>query len=146
MHVYNKKFRSLLIPETKPKFILDQDLNLCKTSYTNPITYTKCFLCQRYIQGIINGPDIIKFIDNFESKNLSTDSKCEKDLLILISRFKVWYYHDIYDDFGIKLKNRFSMNKNTVRNIYQTINELYGLPQIDIINQRAEYIIGRNII
>ena len=136
-HVQNEKFKSLLIPEPDPNFILKQKLNECKTSYTNPIIYTKCFICQRYIKGILNGPDIINFIEN--SIN---DSECENNLLILISRFKIWYYHGIYDYFGMILKNKFSMSKNFIKNIYQVINELNGLPQIDIINQRAEYIIN----
>jgi hypothetical protein len=107
-------------------------IDKCVMEYKNPDVYEKCYTCNRIISGIVNGPDIIKFISDATKKNYSEDS-----LLLLLRRFSVWYYHDIYDNFNINLKKQFNFSHSHIRNICSAINEMYGLPAANIINERT---------
>lgn len=113
-------FKKLLICETKP---------LMKNLKNE---YCKCYFCNRIIKGIIYGPNIIKYL---EIKKLNSST------LLELSRVSVWYYHDVYDEFGIKLRNKFNFSKEEIKNIYQCIKVLYGIPQIDYIRKKADDLI-----
>lgn len=107
-------------------------IDKCIIEYANPDVYEKCYTCNRIVSGIVNGPNIIKFISDAVKKNYSEDS-----LLLLLRKFSVWYYHDIYDNFNINLKKLFNFSHSHIRNICSAINEMYGLPSTNIINERA---------
>jgi len=136
--IHSIGFRKLLVKEDNPDYNKKNNYNDCSESYKQPKTYTICFICKRYIQGIQNGPDIIKFIDN-SIKN-SDIPECESSLCLQLGKISTWYFHDIYDDFGHYLKKRYNFNHQQLKNIYQSIYELYGLPSIETINDRANYL------
>jgi hypothetical protein len=117
------------IKSTKCKSIL------IKTKLTNKDT--KCHICDRFINQINSGPNIIKFINKNRSKN---------DMLLNIARYKVWYFNGIFDNFGYYLKDRFKFSHKEIQNIYQAINELYALPNINIINEKATDIYNKYIL
>jgi hypothetical protein len=94
--------------------------------------YCKCYLCNRIIKGILYGPNIIKYLEN---------KKLDSLLLLQLSRVSVWYYHDVYDEIGFKLKKIFNLSSDEVKNIYQSIRVLYGIPQIDYIKSKANELI-----
>lgn len=120
----SNKFKSLLVKVTNPDIYIKRN-----DIYKYPIEYTKCYICNRLIHGILNGPDIIDFITYIGDINIG-----------LIKRISVWYYNDIYDDFGKNIKNIFNVDHNQVKNIYRAIKELKGLPSKDIINKKANEI------
>lgn len=151
-YVQSNKFKKLLIYEPNPiiKKTYDYAENKCtviyfdkskqiftnynlNASYLNPITYTKCTICQRWINGILSGPDIIVFLINYIQFN---QIKSTDQLLLILSKNSIWYYNDIYDEFGHDLKNKFKFSHNEIQNIYKTINNLVGLPSIEIINSK----------
>jgi hypothetical protein len=99
--------------------------NICKND-------DKCKICDRYIDGIINGPNIIDFINN---------NKLENDFFIKMNKYKSWYFNDIYDNFGYYLKNKFKYSHEELKNIYQSIDDLQALPNITIINTKAKDLI-----
>ena len=88
----------------------------------------KCYICDRYIKEIKNGPNIIKFIDK---------NKLNNNLILNIGKYKVWYFNDIYDNFGYYLRDKYSFTHDELTNIYKAIYELYALPNINIINEKA---------
>jgi len=123
-YVRCNKFKSFLIKDENPIFIDFKNGRL---------TYTKCYICERMIQGIIKGPDIMNMISYcYKYEDL------EDSLLIKLGKIKVWYYHDIYDNFSHDLINKFKIDIKKVKNMYRLINELYGLPSELIINSKAE--------
>lgn len=123
-YVNSNKFKSLLVKATNPDICIKRD-----NIYKSPQRYTKCYICDRLIHGILNGPDIIKFITHIGDINV-----------LLIKKISVWYYHDIYDNFGKNIKNIFNIDHNQVKNIYRAINDLKGLPSKEIINNKANEI------
>jgi len=64
------------------------------------------------------------------------------DLLLKLSKFSVWYYHDIYDSVNSNLKKKYNLDNLTTKNINSAINNLIGLPNILIINERANHILS----
>lgn len=92
----------------------------------------RCYICERYITSIINNNNIITYIELNKNKS-SID-----ELILNISRYRIWYYNDIYDNFGYDLKNRFNFNHNQLKNIYQAITDLYALPTQTIIDNKAD--------
>lgn len=120
-------------------FINSNDNNNCINTYKSPLIYTKCCLCNRLVANIINGPDIIKFIneslirDNNSSNNIITD-----ELLLRIAKYTKWQYNDIYDYFNTDLIKKFKISRKEFLNINQAMNDLEGLPTINIINERSE--------
>jgi hypothetical protein len=123
-YVESEKFKKLLISNPNPKFITENN-------------YTKCFFCNRFIKGILTGPDIIKFIDS----NISTYNY-ENNFYLLLTKITTWYYHDIYNDFGYLIKKKYNFNSAQIKNIYKYINVLYGLPSKLIINEKANDIVN----
>lgn len=112
-------------------------LDKCIMEYQNPDVYEKCYTCNRIISGIVNGPDIIKFISDAVKNNYSEDS-----LLLLLRKFSVWYYHDIYDNFNVNLKKQFNFSHLHIKNICSAIKDMYGLPTANIINEKANDLFG----
>lgn len=96
----------------------------------------KCYICNRYIIEINTGPNIINYI----TQNISNNN-----LLLNIAKYKIWYFNDIYDNFGYYLRHRFNFTHQQIKNIYQAINELYALPNINIINEKSNYIYDKYI-
>lgn len=96
----------------------------------------QCHICDRYINEINNGPNIIKFISKNKSNN---------NLILNIAKYKVWYFNDINDNFGYYLRDKFAFTHGQIVNIYQAINELYALPNINIINEKAAFIYNSTI-
>ena len=130
-YIDSKKHKSIY---TSTKYLNDK-IYLTNKQLINNIT--RCNICSRYINEINNGPNIIKFI----KKN-----KLNNNLILNIARYKVWYFNDIYDNFGYYLRDKFSFTHNELLNIYQAINELYALPNINIINEKAKYIYNSTIV
>ena len=108
-----------------------KSLFINNTQIQNLNKYTICNICNRFINEINNGPNIIDYIVQNKSKN---------NLLLNIARYKIWYFNDIYDNFGIYLHDRFKFTHNEIKNIYQAIYKLNALPNINIINEKALYI------
>jgi len=130
-YVKDKKFKSLLIPVKDPYPVFYDNPTVCEKS-NNIKKYNKCHICERIISGIINGPNIVNFLNN------SLYKYSETEILLKLNKFTVWYYHDIYDDFTINLINNFSFTHEQMKNIHQTIKELYALPNRNIILERAD--------
>ena len=114
---------------------------LINKSITNTTSYItnndiKCYICDRYIKEINSGPNIINYIkDNISNNNL----------ILNIGKYRVWYFNDIYDNFGYYLRDKFELSHDEIKNIYQAIYELYALPNINIINEKAEDIYNQYI-
>jgi hypothetical protein len=138
-HVNLLEFRKLLIKETNPPYQIFNKYENCIDTYSVPKIYTKCKICNRFLQGIQKGPDIIKFLDNKFNKKISD---YDNNIYLQIGKVSTWYYHGIYDDFGNYLKKKYNYNSRQVKNIYQSINELYALPSLEVINEKAEYILN----
>ena len=113
----DNNFKKKIIIEKKP---------LIKNSKNE---YNKCYICNRMLKGIIYGPNIIKYLEN---------KKLDSLLLLKLSRVSVWYYHDIYDEMGYKLKEKFNLSSEEVKNLYQCIKELYGIPNRDVIYNKID--------
>jgi hypothetical protein len=120
------------IGSIKCKSILKQT----EVSNYNKIKDLKCYICSRFIKEINSGPNIIYYIK---------DNKSANDLILNIGKYKVWYFNDIYDNFGYYLRDRFKFTHGEIRNINQAIYELYALPNINIINEKAEDIYNQSI-
>ena len=107
--------------------------NKCKSlfSQTDINKNIKCYICNRYIYGIVNGPNIVEYIE---------DNRTNNDFLIIMNKYKSWYFNDVYDNFGYYLKHKFKLSHNELKNIYQSINDLQALPNVSIINEKACYI------
>lgn len=84
----------------------------------------KCFICNRYLYEIYNGPELLNIINN-EPNNLS--------------KYSTIYYNDIYDNIGFDLMQKYNYSHEDVKNIYQQITNLKGLPSKKYINDLAEY-------
>ncbi len=140
------KFRKLLTKVNDPPYEIINKYDKCSDIYSQPKFYTKCYICNRYIKGILTGPDIIKFLDevlNYQSKCDKLCNKipeCESSICLQLGKISVWYYHGPYYDFGFYIKNRYNLNSSQTKNFYQSINELYALPSLETINEKAEYI------
>jgi hypothetical protein len=119
------------------KKILKKKYNPPSYKYDNifrtKLIYNECYICQRFIEGIVNGPIIDDYIENSLKK-----SEVESSLLLLLNKITIWYYHHPIDYFGHYLKDKFNLNHNQVKNIYQAIQNLYGLPSIEVINKKAD--------
>ena len=113
-------------------------INKSVTNITSYISNSdiKCYICDRFIKEINSGPNIINYITNHISDN---------NLILNIARYKVWYFNDIYDNFGYYLRDRFKFTHAEIKNINQAISELYALPNINIINEKAEDIYNLNL-
>ena len=97
----------------------------------------QCYTCNRNIYNIINGPNIIEYIE---------DNRTNNDFFIIMNKYKSWYFNDIYDNFGYYLKQKFKLSHNELKNIYQSINDLQALPNINIINEKIDDLINYNKI
>lgn len=111
-------------------------------SITNTTSYIsnhdiKCYICDRFIRQINSGPNIINFIK---------ENKSNSSLILNIGKFKVWYFNDIYDNFGHYLRDKFKFSHLQIKNINQAIYELYALPNINIINEKAEDIYNQSML
>lgn len=111
--------------------------NTCTNTYKKQLSYTKCNICNRLIANITAGSDIIKFLNKFliqtSSNNIVSD-----ELLLQIAKYSKWQYNDIYDYFNADLVKKFKISRKDYLNINQAINDLEGLPAINIINERSE--------
>ena len=129
------KLKTIIIPTNTDdidKYYKTEIKYTCSSTYTKPEPYVKCYICERFIVDIINGPNVLKLIsDHYNSNN------CLTDLLMILNKVSVWYYHHPYDYFGHALKSRFKLDRAQTKNIYQAIKELRGLPNLDIIDQKA---------
>jgi hypothetical protein len=126
------KLKTIIKPVSVSTDFKTKPSNTCESIYTKPMPYLKCYICERFIQDIINGPNVLKIIsDHFNCNNCSTD------LLMTLGKVSVWYYHHPYDYFGHSLKTKFKIDRSYMKNIYQAIKELKALPNFDIIDQRA---------
>ena len=151
-------FKELLKKIECPPYIIINKYESCTDHYSQPAFYTKCYFCNRYIQGIQNGPDIIEFLDlafnksNTKSHNKShnksqtqthtqTDTNCIDNILLQLAKVSTWYYHKPYDYFGHDIKKRYNLNSEQIKNIYQNINELYGIPPVENIDEKVNYIL-----
>jgi len=109
------------IQSNKIKSIFKNDIILDKK--------TKCYICERFLIGIVDGPSIIKYIkQNQQNENLLQN----------ISKHSVWYFNGIYDNFGFYLRTKFNLSHQEIKNISQAINDLYALQNINIINEKAK--------
>jgi hypothetical protein len=134
-HVHSNNFKAMLIKDSNPTIkYINNDTQECENDYKPPFEFTRCFICERMIHGIINGPDVFKFITKIYEPNN------ESSLYRTLRKYSLWYYNDIYDNFGINLIKKFGFDHNQTKNIYQNINEIYGLPSEDIINDKANHI------
>ncbi len=131
-YIDSKKYKSIYTSTTqlKNKIYLTNKQQLINNE-------TRCNICNRYINQINNGPDIIKFIDKNKSNN---------NLILNIARYKVWYFNDIYDNFGYYLREKYLFTHGKLLNIYQAINDLYALPNINTINEKAAFIYNSTIV
>ena len=129
------KLKTIIIPNTSEnleQYYKTKTQDSCISLYTKPEPYVKCYICERFIIDIINGPNILKLLsDHFNSNNCSTD------LLMVLNKVSVWYYHHPFDYFGHAIRTKFKLNKQQIKNIYQAIKELRGLPNLDIIDLKA---------
>ena len=123
--VVNNNIKKSFIVVDDPKNIILIDKMTCAGNYKRAY-YTKCFSCKRLLYGIVNGPDIIKFIRKIKNKT---------DLYMLLEKISVWYYNYDYDKFGKHLRS-LGFDKETTKNIYHHIKELQALPADEIINNR----------
>lgn len=82
-------------------------------------SFDKCCVCNRYLSGIYHGPDLIELLQSNPQN---------------ISKYSVIYYNDIYNNIGHDLINKYHFKHNDVKNIYQYINNLQGLPSVEYIN------------
>ena len=122
------------------KSILNIEPNINTRHSNSKINDSKCYLCQRYLIGILNGPDIIKFINMSKDKNIQDDH-----ILLNLAKVSVWYYNDIEDDFAHNLKQIFKFNNSELINIYQAINNLKALPSKKIINEKILFLMNQNL-
>lgn len=90
---------------------------------------SKCFICNRYLYGIYYGPELLNII-NTEPNNLS--------------KYSTIYYNDIYDNIGFDLMRIYNYSHEQVKNIYQQITNLKGLPSENYINEMAEDFLIKN--
>ena len=154
-HIHSNKLKELLrisnsASEGKQNKIINIGCNIdcinntnnyindkCGISYKPPISYTKCYLCNRMVSNIINGMDIIKFLNKTfvqtSSNNIVTD-----EILLQIAKYSNWQYNDIYDNFNADLVKKFKFTRQDYQNINQAMNNLEGLPALYIINERVE--------
>jgi hypothetical protein len=97
----------------------------------------KCYICQRFIKGILQGYNLIDYLQKTSSNcNFLTDN-----MLIQLTKPSVWYYNDISDNIGHELKNKFNLSREDIKNIYRCIKNIKGLPSIEIINNKANEVI-----
>jgi hypothetical protein len=107
--------------------------NNCIDTYKNPNTYCKCYICNRLVSNIVNNTDIITFLEKNLKQNIVSD-----EILLQIAKYSNWYYHDIYDNFNSNLVKKFKFTREDYLNINRVINNMEGLPAINIINERAQ--------
>jgi len=108
----------------------------CEDSYKKQFVYNECYLCKRYIDSILNGQDIIYLLDTYIKSN-DSKIKLTDEILLKLSKYSTFIYNDIYDYFNSFIKHRYNLERGDFLNINQAINNLDGLPNIDIINERA---------
>jgi hypothetical protein len=89
-------------------------------------------VCKRCVSNILNGPDIITFLDNHILNKQVND-----EILLKLTKYSQWMYNNVYDYFNNNLIQRYNITRDDYRNINQAINNLDGLPQVNIINSRA---------
>jgi hypothetical protein len=130
-YIKSDKFKNLLRISTNPKLYIN---NIKCNIYKNPVEYTKCYICTRCISNIINGPDIIKFLDYHLKEN---NGILNDEILLKIGKVSKWSYNDIYDYFNPDLVKRYSFDRGQYRNINQAIRDMEGIPQTSIINNKA---------
>jgi len=151
-HTESLDFRQMLVKDKNPPYEIINKYDKCSDNYSQAKFYTKCYICSRYIKGIQTGPDIIKYLDdvlnykqecNFSKQNSSNNRlpECESSIYLQLGKISTWYYNKSYDNFGHYLKTRYGFNSAQTKNIYQSINELYALPSLEIINEKAEDIV-----
>ena len=142
-HCNSLMFRKLLIKINNPPYEIINKYKQCIDTYSQPKFYTKCYICDRYLKGIVSGPDIIKFLDeafNYKQKHNKIPYN-ESNVYLQLRKISIWHYHRPFDYFGHYIKNRYDLTSSQLKNIYQSINELYGLPLTETINEKAEYIV-----
>jgi hypothetical protein len=136
-------FRQMLVKDKNPPHEIINKNQQCSDTYSQPKFYTKCYICNRYIKGIQSGPDIIKYLD--DALNYKKESnkipECESSICLQLGKMSIWYYNGPYDDFGHYIKNRYGFNSLQTKNIYQSINELYSLPPLEIINEKTDDVV-----
>lgn len=112
--------------------------NTCSDSYKNPNTFAKCYICNRLVSNIVNNTDIISFLEqHLNQQQNQHQQKLTDELLLRIAKYSNWYYHDIYDNFNSNLVKKFKFTRSDYLNINQSINNMEGLPSINIINEKA---------
>ncbi len=121
--IKSEQFKSLLV---------NTDANELKLIHN-----TKCFICDRFINGILKGPDILKFL-----LVALYDKDEESDYLLRIAKISNWYYHNTIEHFTMYLKTQLKFNHGQIKNIYQAINELYTIPTKDELNQKVTDLIA----
>jgi len=131
-YIDSRKFKSLLINEKNPLTVKKIDKMTCNNNYIPQTIFCKCYFCDRFISGILNGPDIFTFLKSVDQNNIQ-----ESLLNNFISKISVWYYNSIYDDFAIDLRKNLNFSKEHVKNISESIHDLKGLPSKEIINTKA---------
>ena len=64
-YIKSSKLKKILKISESPQTQINNSIscNNYNNTYKKPIEYTKCFTCSRHIGHIINGPDIINFLD-----------------------------------------------------------------------------------
>jgi hypothetical protein len=132
-YIDNNPLKKHLVKADKINLYLNNNYETCSDSYDHKLSYTKCITCNRFLQGILNGPDIITFIEESVKNNETTSS-----FMLRLKKSSAFYFNDIYDNFGIIVRQKFNFSHEQMKNIHQSINELYGLPHINVINERAE--------
>jgi len=116
------------------KHLIHVDINNIKpvyNTYTYKIEYPKCFICDRYIHNILNGPDLLSILSS--SSNIN-------DICQTLSKLSVVYYNDINDNIGHNIIDDYNFSHQDMKNIYSSIKNIEGLPSTTIINDKASYI------
>ena len=130
-HIINLNCNSECIDKSN-NYINDK----CAFAYKPPLTYTKCYICNRLVANIIGGPDIIKFLNTILIQT-SSENYVSDELLLRIAKYTKWQYNDIYDYFNADLVKKFKLSRKQYQNINQAMNDLEGLPALNIINEKS---------
>ena len=128
-----KELKLFLRESKSPNLYIRRNPDNCSDVYKTPFEYTKCYTCNRFVSNILNGPDIIKFIEQSIK-----DDKPENLMLSQISKLSNWMYHDLIDYFNPDLITKFKLDRGQFKNINQAINDLNGLPLENDIISRSE--------
>ena len=131
-YINSDKLKKLFRISKKPSNIIKRNRMNCIELYKKQNEYTKCIVCKRCVSNILNGPDIITFLDNHILNKQVND-----EILLKLTKYSQWMYNNVYDYFNNNLVQRYNITRDDYRNINQAINNLDGLPQVNIINSRA---------